>query len=175
MMLRVLLILAVCVVAVLAYASTRPDTLTIQRSRAINAPPEKVFALVDNLHNWPRWSEQDRQDQSMRRTFSGPESGVGAGSAWKGSGSSGEGTMAITESLPPSKVNVTAVWKKPFASRNMNEFVLTPEGTGTKITWTWRGQNVYPLKLMSLFTNIDRMMGTHFESSLDGLKAEAEK
>ena len=83
--------------------------------------------------------------------------------------------MEISESVEPSKVVVKADWKKPFAALNQNEFTLAPDGQGTKVMWTWRGQNVYPLKLMSVFTNVDRMMGSHFERGLDQLKAEAEK
>jgi hypothetical protein len=36
------------------------------------------------------------------------------------------------------------------------------------------GPNLYIMKLMSVFTNMDRMMGRHFEEGLANLKAAAE-
>jgi len=64
---------------------------------------------------------------------------------------------------------------KPFASHNVNQFVLEPVGTSTKITWSWNGQNLYFMKLMGVFVNMDKMMGKHFESGLASLKSLAEK
>ena len=63
---------------------------------------------------------------------------------------------------------------KPFVARNMNEFVLESTGPSTKVTWAMHGPNLYVLKVMSVFVNIDRMMGKHFETGLANLKAVAE-
>lgn len=111
----------------------------------------------------------------MRRTFSGPASGLGAGSAWDSSGSAGKGTMIITESATPAKVVVQVDWKKPFATRNMNEFALEPEGAVTRVTWSMQGKYLYMMKVTGVFVNLDKMMGKHFESGLANLKAAAEQ
>jgi len=37
-----------------------------------------------------------------------------------------------------------------------------------------RGPNFFMMKLMSVFTNMDKMMGKHFEDGLSNLKAVAE-
>jgi hypothetical protein len=49
---KIALVFGVLAVAVLAYAATRPDTLHVQRSAAVNAPPEKIFPLTNDLHRW---------------------------------------------------------------------------------------------------------------------------
>jgi hypothetical protein len=41
----------VAIVALLAYAATRPDTFRLQRSTSIKAPPEKIFPLINDFHN----------------------------------------------------------------------------------------------------------------------------
>jgi len=64
---------------------------------------------------------------------------------------------------------------KPFKAHNVNQFTLEPVGSSTKVTWTMEGTNVYPAKVMSLFVDMDRMMGKHFEAGLDNLKVIAEK
>jgi Polyketide cyclase / dehydrase and lipid transport len=176
---RIVIIVAVAIAAVLAFlvifAATRPDTLRVQRSVTIDAAPEKIFPLIDDFHNWPGWAPQDREDPSMKRTYSGAAFGTGAVSDWAGSGSAGKGRMSITESTPATRVVVKVDFVKPFAAHNINEFILEPMlGPATKVTWTMQGSNLYVMKLMSTFVNMDRVMGKHFESGLSNLKKAAE-
>jgi uncharacterized protein YndB with AHSA1/START domain len=175
MILKSLALLAILVVAILIFAATKPDTFHIQRSLTIQASPEKIFPLLNNLHNWPAWAPQDKEDSTIKRTFSGADSGVGAVSDWSGSGNTGKGRMTITESIPAKSVTIQVDWAKPFATRNMNQFVLEPNGTSTQVTWSMTGPNLAVMKLMSVFTNMDRMMGEHFETGLANLKAAAER
>jgi len=71
MLLKILLGVIVAVAAVLLFAATKPSTFHVSRSVTIAAPPEKVYALVADFHNWPRWAPQDRDDTTMQRTYSG--------------------------------------------------------------------------------------------------------
>ena len=111
----------------------------------------------------------------MTRTFSGATSGVGATSDWSGSRNTGKGIMTITESDPPKSVTIAADWQRPFAVRNINEFRLEPDRSGTRVTWSMTGPNLFIVKLVSIFTNMDRTMGRHFERGLESLKADAEQ
>jgi hypothetical protein len=54
--LRIIIIVAVLVAAVLAFAATKPKTVHVQRSISIKAPPTKIFALIDNFQNWGVWA-----------------------------------------------------------------------------------------------------------------------
>ena len=175
MTLRIVIFVVVIIAAILIFAATRPDTFHIQRSRTIIAPQEKVFALINDLHNWPRWAPQDREDSSMKRSFSGAAAGVGAVSEWEGRGNSGKGTMTIMESDALRKIVIQVDRVRPFRARNMNEFTLGPDGAGTKVTWSMTGPNLFIMKLISVFTNMDRMMGKHFEDGLENLKSAAER
>jgi uncharacterized protein YndB with AHSA1/START domain len=175
MILKIFLALAIPIVLVLIFAATKPNTLRVQRSLSIAAPPEKIFALIDDFHNWSRWAPQDREDPTMTRTYSGPESGIGAASEWQSTGSAGSGRMSIPESERPSRIVVQTDFVKPFAAHNVNEFILEPAGTHTRITWTMQGSNLYAMKVMGVFVNMDRMMGKHFEAGLNNLKSAAER
>jgi len=46
---------------------------------------------------------------------------------------------------------------------------------GNACHWSMTGPNLFPMKLMSVFTSMDRMMGRHFERGLADLKAIAEQ
>ncbi|HYE36772.1 hypothetical protein [Methylocaldum sp.] len=50
------IVVVVLIVAVLVYAATRPDTFRVQRTTSIKAPPEKIFPLINDLHDWGAWS-----------------------------------------------------------------------------------------------------------------------
>lgn len=174
-MIRIIaIVLVLAVAAVLVVAATRPDSIRIQRSVFIDAPPAIVFPLIDDFHNWNRWAPQDRQDPTIKRTFSGSPSGEGAVSDWHGSGDTGAGRMTISESVAPTQVTVVTDFEKPFRAHNINRFVLAPAGPGTTVTWTMEGQNLYLMKVMGLFVNMDRAMGKHFDDGLRNLKSAAE-
>jgi uncharacterized protein YndB with AHSA1/START domain len=176
---RIVFIAAVAVLAtaaaILVAAAMKPNTFMIERSIVIQAPPGKIFPLIDDFRNWSQWAPQDREDPSIMRTYSGAPSGMGAVSNWTSSGSAGSGQMSITESVPPSKVVISVDFAKPFAAHNVNTFTLDPEGASTKVTWKMQGTNLYFMKVMSMFSSLDRMLGGHFERGLKDLKDTAEK
>ncbi len=120
----------VAVAAILILAATKPDSFRIERSVTIQASAEKIFPLINDFHNWSQWAPQDREDPSIKRTYSGPASGVGAVSEWSSSGKAGSGTMSITESAPGSRVVIDVHFVKPFAAHNVNVFTLEPGGNG---------------------------------------------
>jgi len=173
--LRIIIIVAVVIAAVLAFAATKPKAFHVQRSIRIKAPPEKIFALINDFHNWSGWAPQDKEDPTMNRTYSGAANGKGAVSEWNSTGSAGKGRMTITESVPPSMISVKVDFMKPFEAHNINEFTLEPAGALTKITWTMHGTNLYIMKIMSVFVNMDSVVGKHFEGGLNNLKTVAEK
>ncbi len=179
MLLKVALIsvavVLVFVAVVLILAARKPATFRIERSIEIQARPERIFALIDNFHNWSQWAPQDREDPSIQRSFSGPASGLGAESEWTSKGRAGAGRMSVAEVVPPERVVIDVHFVKPFVAHNVNTFTLEPVGSVTRVTWSMQGTNVYMLKLMSVLVDMDRMMGEHFESGLRDLKAAAEK
>jgi uncharacterized protein YndB with AHSA1/START domain len=173
--LRIIIIVAVLIAAVLALAATKPKTFEVQHSISIKAPREKIFALINDFHSWSGWAPQDKLDPTMNRTYGGAANGKGAVSEWNSTGSAGKGRMSITESVPPRMISIKVDFVKPFEAHNINEFTLEPDGALTKVTWTMHGTNLYIMKIMSIFVNMDRVVGGHFESGLDNLKAVAEQ
>ena len=78
MIIMILIIAILIIAAILIYASTKPDTFQIQRSISIKAPPEKIFPLINDMHNMQTWSAWEKIDPAMKRTYSGSANGVGA-------------------------------------------------------------------------------------------------
>jgi uncharacterized protein YndB with AHSA1/START domain len=166
--------LAVMVVALLAYASTRPDSFRVERSTTIKAPMDKVFGLVNDFHQWQSWSPWEKLDPAMVRTFTGPNSGKGTVYAWSSDGKAGAGRMEILDAPAPTKVLIKLDFIKPFEAHNTAEFTLTPVGDSTQINWAMYGPSPFIAKVMGVFFSMDSLVGKDFAEGLANLKAVAE-
>ena len=173
-MLMIIIVAVVLIVAVLIFAAARPDTFRVQRRTSDKAPPEKVFALINDFHNWDSWSPWEKMDSAMKKTHSGASKGKGAVYEWAGNKKVGKGRMEIIESSPSSRIMIQLDFIKPFEAHNMSEFTLKAERSSTNITWAMYGPNPYTAKLMGLFFNMDNMIGKDFETGLSNMKAVAE-
>ncbi|RIK58881.1 polyketide cyclase, partial [candidate division KSB1 bacterium] len=136
---KILIGLAVIVVALLGYAATKPDTFRVERSASIKAAPETIFAQLNDFRSWGNWSPWEKLDPALQRMYSGAAVGTGAVYEWKGNGEVGAGRMEILESSPASKLNIKLSFTEPFEAQSTSEFSLTPEGETTKITWVMQG------------------------------------
>ena len=136
-------------------------TFHVERSLSMNAPPEAAFAQVNDFHAWHAWSPWEKMDPAMKRTFDGAPAGVGAKYAWVGNKDVGEGRMTIEESSP-SKIAIKLEFLKPFEATNTATFTFTKTPEGSKTTWAMDGNNNFFSKAMSLFMNMDKMIGPDF-------------
>jgi uncharacterized protein YndB with AHSA1/START domain len=168
-------VVMVLVAGVLVYATTRPDAFRIERMASIKAPPDRIFALINDFRSWRSWSPYEKLDPNMKRSLSGAPSGKGAVYAWESEGKAGAGRMEITDAAPPSKVAIKLDFTKPFEAHNWAEFTLDPEGDTTTVTWAMHGPSPYIAKVMGIFVDMDHMIGRDFETGLANLKALAEK
>ena len=169
------IVLAVLVVAVLGMAMTKPDSFRVQRTARIQAPPDKIFPLIDDFHNWSSWSPWENLDPAMNRSHSGAPSGKGSVYEWEGNSKVGKGRMEITDASASSKVAIKLDFLKPVEGHNIAEFTLEPQGDSTNVTWAMYGPSPFPAKVMQVFISMDKLLGKEFESGLANLKAAAEK
>ncbi len=175
-MLKLLGILIVVVVAgVLLFAASRPDTLSVTRSLSMKAPPEKIYALVNDLAKWQSWSPYEVKDPGMKRTLGAVTAGVGATYAWEGNKEVGQGEMAISRSTAPSLVSMQLHFIKPFEGRNQADFKMDAQGDSTLVTWHMHGPAPFINKLMGVFMNLDQMIGKDFEVGLKNIQTMVEK
>ena len=168
------IIVVVAVVALLGVAATKPNSFRVARSTVIKAPPEKIYALIDDFHAWGAWSPYEKLDPAMTRTYGGPARGLGSTYAWAGNGKAGAGRMEIVEAAAPSRLKVQLDFTKPFKARNTAIFTLVPEGDATRVTWTMEGPSPFMFKVMDVVFGMDKMLGKDFDAGLASLKAEAE-
>jgi uncharacterized protein YndB with AHSA1/START domain len=160
--------------AILVFAATRPGQFNVRRSITIQAPPERIFPLINDFHAWSRWSPWEKLDPALQRTYGGPPAGPGASYAWKGNAKVGEGRMEIRSATAPTQISIQLDFIKPFEGHNITDFTLQPQGGGTLVEWHMHGPTPFISKLMGLFVDMDKMIGKDFERGLAQMKAAAQ-
>ncbi len=148
------------------------DTVTVERSAVIDAPPAAIYERLVDFHRWPAWSPWYDLDPEMHKEFGGAESGVGATYAWKGSRKVGQGSMEITSVEADRRVDLDLHFLKPFASENTTTFLLEPVEGGTRVTWRMVAPQPLLMKLLGRFVSMDKMVGPDFEKGLERLRAD---
>jgi carbon monoxide dehydrogenase subunit G len=171
---KVLAVSGVVVALSVAFVASRPSAFAVERSTSVDAPPAVVYGLIQDFHVWESWSPWAKLDPAMKTTYGGPEVGVGATYAWEGNNEVGAGKMTIADAKPNEAVGITLDFLRPIAATNRTDFLLTPEGRGTKVTWHMSGHNGFVGKAFGLFMDMDKMVGKDFEKGLAQLKPLAE-
>lgn len=171
MLKKILAGIAVLLVALVAIAYALPGTAHVERSIVVDRPPSLVFGLVNSYARFDEWSPWAELDPDLQVQVTGPRSGVGAKYSWQGNSAVGTGTQTIRESVPYERVATDLVFGDGPADA---QFLLQPEGKGTRVTWTLDmelGANpVYRWFGLAM----DAMVGKDYEKGLANLKRVAE-
>lgn len=150
------------------------SSYTVTRTRTVQAPPDRVYALIENFQHWSRWSPWEDLDPGMQKGYSGPDSGVGASYAWSGNRKAGEGRMEIVGAEPDRSVEIKLDFAKPFKSSNLTRFDLVPQGEATEVTWTMNGPRPLIMRLMGPLLNMEKLVGRDFDKGLERLDQVAQ-
>ena len=174
---KLLVALLVAIAALAAVVASRPAEFRIARSLTISAPPELVFASLDDFQRWGPWSPWEGLDPSMQRDYAGPQSGVGATYHWLSTNDEvGEGRMTITASQPGERLAIQLEFIAPFAATNEAVFALVATADGsTSVTWSMTGHNGFMAKAAGLFMDMDAAVGGDFEKGLAALRRLSEE
>jgi uncharacterized protein YndB with AHSA1/START domain len=168
---KILLGLVGVVLALVAIGFVLPRETTFSRSVEIAAPADRIYSLVSAPKEWKKWSVWNQRDPNMEITYAGTESGTGAIWDWK-SKQEGNGGMTFTSGEPGKRL----AYELRFEGMNPStgDLVLEPAGTGTKVTWSMKGDmGGSPInRWFGVF--LERMVAPDFEGGLANLKKLAE-
>jgi uncharacterized protein YndB with AHSA1/START domain len=151
----------------------QPDRFAVTREAVIGAPPERVFALINDLRSWEGWSPWAKLDPQAQKTYFGPSAGAGAGFEWSGNKKIGTGRMTIVSSVPSERIDLRLEIRKPFKGSSEAFFRLSKVDGGTRVAWTMTGRNTLLSKIMNLVMSCDKVVGAQFEVGLANLGALA--
>jgi hypothetical protein len=176
MFIKILIGIAAVVALFLIYVALKPSEFRIERSVKIKAKPEAIFPHVNDAHLFFAWNPWVKPDPNLKQTYSGPQAGVGAVSAWEGNKDVGSGSMTVMESTPSSLVRIQLDFLTPFKGTNTADFTFQPQGEETLVTWAMYGKSSFIPRIFCslMFMDMDKMIGGTFEKGLQDLKATVE-
>ncbi|QQP95853.1 SRPBCC family protein [Lysobacter enzymogenes] len=143
-----------------------PDKSHVERSATIDRPPAQVYAMLDSFKRFNEWSPWYQLEPDAKYSYSGPDSGVGAGMAWEGK-KVGRGSQRIAESVPQSKIAVALDFDGSQATAT---YTLVAEGEGTRVTWALDSDHGYNLMGRWIGLLMEKMVGKDYEQGLARLK-----
>jgi len=158
----------VLILAIIAGAYLVPSDVHVERTVAINAPPEAIFPYINDYRAFNQWSPWADRDPDAVYEFSGPPAGVGATMSWSGNDQVGTGTQQITASTFPSHLETSLDFDDQGVATAF--FDLTPTDEGTDVTWgfdTDMGMNPIA-RYMGLM--MDSWVGADYEQGLMNLR-----
>ena len=150
---------------------------TVERTAVLDAAPGEILPHLADFHRWREWSPWEQIDPDLNRTYSGPDSGVGAHYEWSGNKKAGSGHMTI-ESVDDALVKVDLVFTKPFKSASKAVFVLTPQPGDphqTKVIWQILTPKTKMMRIVGLLMNLEKAVGPDLERGLAQLKVQVER
>lgn len=173
MLKKILIGLAILIVALLVISFLLPGSLHVSRNISINAPATAVFEEINDLKKWQEWQYWSTLDSTMEVTYGEKTVGTGATYSWKGNSSVGEGTITITESNP----NVSVASDLSFAGGEPAKALYTIESMDGSQQLTMAidmnfGMN--PLMRWVGFLIMEKEMNKAFDYGLKNIKDRAE-
>lgn len=144
---------------------------TITRSITVNKPKQEVFNYVKLLKNQDFYSKWVMMDPNMKKVFTGTDGTVGFIYAWDSENKqAGKGEQELKKIVEGERTEIEIRFERPF--KGVSQAILKTEGSEglTNVTWIFDSKMKYPMNLMMLFINFDKLLGKDMETSLASLK-----
>lgn len=174
MLKKILFALVALVLVFVVVVALQPSEFHVERSVTVDAPPDSVFAEVNDFHKWDAWSPWAKLDPDAKVGFAGPDAGEGQVMTWAGNSEVGAGKMTLVESRPDELVKTKVDFTEPFEGTSMSQFAFKPEDNQTVVTWSMDDEHSFLEKAMCLVMNGKKMVGEQMEKGLSQLKELAE-
>lgn len=174
---RILLVIGVLVALFFIIPLFVDGTLKSVKEITINKPKQQVYDYVVLLKNQDNFSKWAKMDPNMKKEYKGVDGTVGFVSAWDSeNGDVGKGEQTIMAIKPGERIDYDLHFIKPFDSKATCYISFKElDSVNTKVTWGFNSKMAYPFNIMTLFTNMNEMIGKDFEEGLNNLKAILEK
>ena len=175
--LTVFLVVFSLVVLLLIIAALARKEYSVERDIIISKPKVNVFDYLKRLKNQDNFSKWALMDPNMKKEYRGIDGTPGFVSAWDSNEKNvGKGEQEIKKIIEGDRIDYEIRFIKPFAGV-ANAYLKTTSVSNnrTMVAWGFDSKMKYPINLMLLFMNMEKMIGKDFETGLLNLKNLLEK
>lgn len=174
---KILLFIVLLIALVLIAALFIKKDYTVVREVIINKQKQEVFNYIKSLKNQDNYSKWAKMDVNAKKEYSGTDGTVGFVSAWDSQNDHvGKGSQTIKKITEGERIDIDLKFLKPFES-NALAYMTTDSvaANQTKVKWGFEGSMPYPMNIMKLVMNMEKMIGDDLQTGLDNLKTVLEK
>ncbi len=174
---KLLIVLAIIIAIPLITALFVKKEYAVEREITINKPRQEVFDYIKYLKNQDNFSKWASMDPAMKKTYRGTDGMAGFVSAWESDNPDvGTGEQEIVKIVEGERIDYELRFIKPFEASD--PAFMTTESLSdnqTRVVWAFNGRMDYPMNLMFLFMDMEKMIGDDLETGLANLKTILEK
>jgi len=169
---KILIVIGIIIAIPLIAALFLKKEYAVERSITIQKSKIEVFDYVKLLKNQDNYSKWQKMDPNMRKTYKGTDGTVGFVSAWESlSKEVGKGEQEIIAIVEGERIDYKLHFIEPFESEE-KAYMITEQVAEkeTLVKWGFKGKMKYPMNLMLLFMDLEKMIGSDFDEGLRSLK-----
>lgn len=171
------LILAGIILLVLITGLFVNGKYAVVREVTINNPKQEVFDYLKYLKNQDNFSVWAKIDPAMKKEFRGVDGTVGFVSAWESENpKAGKGEQKIIKIAEGERIDYELHFYEPMES---TDYAYLSTGAvsdnRTLVKWGFNGEMKYPMNLMMLFMDMEKMLAPDLENGLKNLKTVLEQ
>ncbi len=174
---RIFIGLVMLIAILLLVALFAKKDYAVERDIVINKPKQEVFDYIKLLKNQNNYSKWATMDPDMKKEYRGTDGTVGFVSAWDSDKKDvGKGEQEIKNITDGEKIDYELRFIKPFQATD-HAYMATDavSENQTKVKWGFNGRMNYPMNLMLVFMNMEKMLGGDLQTGLSNLKNVLEK
>jgi len=176
-LLLLLAIIIAVIVILLVIALFVKKEYSIEREIVINQPKTKVFHYIKSLRNQDSFSKWANMDPDMKKEYTGTDGTVGFVSAWDSEKKNvGKGAQEIIKITEGEQVDFNIHFIRPIEGLAKAYMSTKSKGENeTLVKWGFSSGMKYPMNLMLLFMNMEKMLGNDLQTGLNNLKSKLEE
>ncbi len=129
---RLLSVLLAIVVALVVIGFLLPREVTVERSRLIDQPAERIYEVLADFRHFEHWSPWLRDGDEAGYRVEGRPGTVGSALVWADEQGSGAGRMWIVAMDPPRRIDLQMELGDNLAD---SYFLLESEGLAQRVSW----------------------------------------
>lgn len=173
----ILIALAALIALLLIIALFVKKEYAVGREITINKSKPQIFDYIKYVKNHDNFTKWAMMDPGMKKSYRGTDGTPGFVSAWESDHKKvGKGEQEIKSISEGEEIDFKLRFIKPFPGE-ADAFMRTQTvgADKTKINWGIKSKMNYPMNLMLLFMNMDKIIGNDLQTGLVNLKALVEK
>ena len=176
--LKIIGLILVGIIALLLLVALFVDgNYSVEREVTINKSKQEVFDYVKYLKNQDQFSVWAQIDPNMKKEYRGEDATVGFVSAWDSKDpKAGKGEQKITQIAEGERIDYELHFIEPFESTDYAYLSFASVNDSvTHVKWGFNGKMKYPMNLMMLTMDMEKMLAPDLQNGLHNLKGILEK